>query len=294
MNYRFPTRSSAIMAACASALLALPSLVSLAYREIHSGVAVVRASAAEYTQFTLTLTEVHRQGPSVTSAPVRTARNLVIAQRSDGARVEQTVMFPGQPQEYQFREIVYPDMRKIRAADSVGLKVTGMPASAENITHRNLLRPSAESACSQNRYGRTAMPSVYKMAGKEMIGDLVAIKFVREDPHTEVWHAPALDCEAVRRLTIFRGCCEQGFSSNPAFPVSDSSEIKFVGYTLGEPDKRLFDHGALKESPPGEVWRQEWRRAKYPESYIEKQAADLAKRDEAYWKTRSAAGVRPE
>jgi hypothetical protein len=129
------------------------------------------------------------------SPPVKTARTVMIARRADGAAAEMTDMFPGQPMQHQFREITFPDMRKIRAADSVGLKVTGIPAPAEVVKHTSLLRRTPESDCTLNYYGRSAWPAAYRFSGKEMVGGLVTVKFAREDPP---WRSGAPRCSIVR------------------------------------------------------------------------------------------------
>ncbi len=286
-------RSNKWLVLVAIALVALPIVSRLAYRTIQERAMVVQAASIPHAQFTLELVEVHRKGPSLTSPPTKVARRVVVAQRADGSRSEISVMFPGQPYSFQFRRIKLANMQHTTAHDSVGMKSTGPPAPEQIIARRPTPRPSPKSDCMPTNGGAPAWQS-HRSGGSEVINGLRTIKLLRDNPQAEAWHAPELDCEVVRSVTAFRGCCTQSdYEADSSKQITDSTELSMTSYSIGPPDPRLFDTSQLRESLPSTAYQAEWRKASYPEPFIQKQLADLRKSDESYLKTRDAAGIRP-
>lgn len=252
----------------------------------------MRAFAAGKVQpYTLHLTEVVRAGSSL-NGPGTRSRDLIVAQRSDGSRVEVELLFPGQPQAHQVRSISDPDMRLTKAWDSVGLKTTGVPWKAKDVSRYRAMRPTVESDCMANGLGQEAS-STYRFSGKEWIGDLLVVKMVRDSPHhVEAWHAPLLGCQEVRRAIAFKGCCTSD-NMDPNALVTDSSELGFVGYSLDEPDAKLFDVSGLKESPPGAANAARLIAAGLPEDQVKKATASYRTADDLYRRLSMGAGLPP-
>jgi hypothetical protein len=241
------------------------------------GLQSVRAEGAQ--PFTLTLREVIRDD---LSKPERVSRDITIAQRSDGLRSELTTHLPGQRGEHRKRLVILQNMRHVNVAESVGMKSTGVPLSNDVVEKVRLSRPVAGGNCMTDGKGQPVFAG-YKFAGQEFVGGLLAAKMVQNDPNPiEAWHALALNCEEIQRKIRFEG------------PIANASELRFVGYSPGEPDPKLFDVSQFKEAAPGEAAIALSRHAGFPAEFLKKLAAQYQKVDERYWQSREAAGIRPQ
>ncbi len=278
-----------LLLVCSIALV-LPSVSTLIYRRLWLEPAVAQASVS--VPYTIQLRERIKYGPLDGDKPFRTSREVVIARRSDGARSETEVFSPGTSMQRQRRLIVLPDLRHIRAWDSVGLKTTGPPMTLDHIEKVQSGKPTAESNCMNNSLGQ-AVDLSYKFAGKEWIGNVLAIKKTIDRPHSLTsWFVPEYGCEQIQRKIEFKGCCTAD-KIDPNGPTSDSGELSLVSIKPGEPDSALFDLTNLVESPPGRANEAEMRKFGAEEKFIVDGKVSYKAADEAYWSVRDRAGVRP-
>lgn len=264
----------------ATALLITPVAARYTYERLRFQNTVKAAQLAHSSRpaaYTLHLAEVVRKGP-MRDSPAELATESTIAQRSDGARSETRIFFPGKPQEHRERVVRFPDGTKVIARDSIGMKTTWAPNGISNAGLSVLGRPTSESECALNDLGRPAAPA-YRRAQKahlDAIG-LDAVEFIAENPHIEVWRAPQVGCEEVYRFAAFAG---------PDGKVTDSSERYAKSCSAGEPDPKLFDVAALQEASPITSFEAQYRRVGYPESLIEQEKAKLKSSEDRYWAAR--------
>ncbi len=258
----------------------MQSMRNLLFAAAIISIATSSAAAADHPAFTLRLRESLR---SIPNQPDRVSQEILIAQRTDGSRVEVRRMSPGQPGDHRIRTVILPDMQHIKIADAVGLKTTGVPWPPENVTRYRKSRPTPESDCLLTGLGGDNVLG-YKVAGKETIRGLAVIKLVRDGAPSplQAWQAPALGCEEVQRNARFDNMI-----------LSHTSDLEMVSYTLGDPDPALFEFASLREATPGVFYLTLFKAAGWPPGDLAKLAAQYKQMDEAYWKTRDAAGIRP-
>jgi hypothetical protein len=279
---------------CIAALLVvMPTLARLGYRELQK--VALTTKAASFAPFTLRLRESIKQG-SLTSdpdKPLKVARDITIAVRADGSRVEHDVVWPGQPNERWTRTVRFADYRIVKVWGPGGLKATGVPSTPDTARNLALSSPTAGSNCLENGLGAKTFVG-YEYAGKEWIGDILTVKLVRHEPHNVTgWHAPEFGCVQLRRTIEFKGCCTVD-QVNPKGPTSDSSDLAFVNLTRSEPDPALFDVSKFKESPPSVAVAAHLRAGGFPEDYVQKVLKEQESADKAYWSLREKAGIRPD
>lgn len=267
----------------ALALIALPVTARFAYQLFVTELTIVRAAQGT-TAFTLTLNEFNRVSGS--SNPDRLVRTLTIAQRSDGARSELEVMYPGKPQEHRSRTIRLADFQHIRAMDSVGLKTTWIPWEREAIAKRLSRRPTSASGCTLNEMGRPASGKD-RADSESTVNGLKVVKMVGVDaPFMTRLFAPQLDCEEVGLLAQWDGSHKTG-------GLASTTERVMVSYTLGEPEAGLFLTANLREASPSVANENQLRKAGYPEDHIQRVLSELKSSETHYWATRDRAGIRP-
>jgi|GEM_PF-6405464 len=214
---------------------------------------------AQISPYTLHLKELIRSG---TDGSVRVAANVVIAQRSDGARCELYIKLPGEKHEHRLRILQLADMRQIRAWDGLGLKATSKEVRPSDAAMLKSMRADPNSECATTFGGRPARPAAYRKSGRRSIEGIDAIRFV-DGNGGENWYAPKLGCEQVYMKR--------------AFPA-ESSETIATSYSLGEPDPSLFDVAGLRETTILEAEETNLRRLGVSEAVIDKQLAGLRAR----------------
>lgn len=277
----------------AGSLILLPAVLTLGYRELRNFTST--AQAASTTPYTLKLQERIKWG-SLAGDPdqsFKIAREITIAVKADGSRVEHEVFSPRKANERWARTVVFSDNRHVKVWGPDGLKSTGVPWTTEAIHRQSLAVPTAESNCMETADGRQAFVG-YEYLGKEWIGDILAVKISRNAPHAAVnWHAPEFGCVQVRRTIEFKACCTPG-QTDSGGRATDSSELLFLGITRGEPDPSWFDVSKFKESAPTTANAAHLRAAGFPEEYVQKVVKELKASDESYWALRDRAGIRPD
>ncbi len=224
-----------------------------------------------------------RLSPGDTSIPPRVAREVVIAVRSDGTRVESEVLRPNTAQAFRQRTIRLPDFRTIKILDNVGLKSTGSPWPAESRLRFMAGLPTAESKCLHNSAGRPVAQGYRLGASGELLG-LRVVELVRDEPHPlRAWHALDFGCLEVQRRIEFQG----------ELRASGASELIAVRFVAGEPDRAFFEYESLRESAPGDAVVVQMQRLGAPADQVAKTKAGYEETDRSYWASRDRAGVRP-
>ena len=282
---------------CAAAL-ALPSLFTFLYLKLSSDQTILASPREPIAPFTLHLQEKIKQGSlrGDPQFPTRVGRDIVIARRSDGARVEKVTYLPGTPQEHQQREVRLPEMRIVKTWDSIRRKTTGAPWSAASTERYHSLQPTGTSNCLKNALGQNVSAG-YGFSAIERAGNLLAVKMTEQSGHQiTTWRAPALGCEEVSRTIEFKGCCRSD-QIDPRSATSDSSELILIGFEPGEPGEpaaELFATDNLTESAPGSAAETQLRASGQSEAHIQKARQAWKASDDSYWQSRAAAGIRPQ
>lgn len=178
------------------------------------------------------------------------------------------------------KEVIKDQLSGQQVAESVGMKSTGAPWPPATIEKFKLSRPMPGHNCMADGMRQQTFNG-YKVVGRELLGGLLTVKMIKEDPNPiEAWHALDLNCEEIQHKIGFNGCCE-------------NNELRFVSFTWGEPDPHMFDVLSFKEATPGEAAITMARLAGFPASHLKKMAIEYRSIDKSYWQTRETAGVRP-
>jgi hypothetical protein len=264
------------------ALAAVLLAIRFARREVRvfMRARVVRAApAAPISAFTLELGDVLREG-SDRSVEGHEGLRLIIAQRSDGSRVDRTTHYPGTSMEFTMRMIRLSNGMNIVAWDSVNLKTTwkDSPVKADRFKAQRSYVRTAASGCATDSFGRpVAQRAQYVAKGVQLfprLGNMQTFAFTKSNPVEEVLMAPQFDCEEVYRFTVFK--------RNDG--GTDSSERTAKTYTIGEPAASLFDTAGLREVSPVTAFETQYRKIGWPEAQIEKHVAELKPNEDQYFR----------
>jgi hypothetical protein len=215
--------------------------------------------------------------------PSRVAREITIAVRRDGARVESEVLSPQTPRAYRQRTIRLADFRTIKTWDNMGLKATGSPWPEESRRRFLAGLPTGDSQCLKTLAGQTAAQG-YRAGGSGQLLGLRVVELVRDQPHPlRAWHAIDLGCLEVQRKIEFQG----------ELRSSGASELIPLRFVAGEPDPRLFECESLRESAPGDAAVAQMKSVGATAGQIAKTRAGFEEADRSYWLSRDRAGIRP-